>query len=48
MIGEPILIEGVTRAALGGEFHVESHGRIQLKGKTVDVEVFSVPIGQKV
>jgi class 3 adenylate cyclase len=48
MIGEPILIEGVTRAALSGELHVESHGRIQLKGKTVEVEVFSVPVGQKV
>jgi class 3 adenylate cyclase len=48
VIGEPILIESVTRAALSGEFHVESHGRIQLKGKTVEVEVFSVPVGQKV
>jgi len=48
VIGEPILIEGATRAALGDEFHVESHGRIQLKGKTVEVEVFSIPVGQKV
>lgn len=47
-IHEPILIEGVTRAALGDAFHVESHGQIQLKGKTIDIEVFSVPVGQKV
>jgi class 3 adenylate cyclase len=42
VIGKPILIEAVTRAALGDGFKVESHGPAQLKGKTVDVEVFSV------
>lgn len=48
VLGKPILIEGVTRSALGDEFQVESHGLIQFKGKTVEVEVFSVPVGEKV
>jgi len=42
VVGKPILIEGVTRAALGDAFKLESHGKVQLKGKTVDVEIFSV------
>ncbi len=42
------LLEGFTRTALGDVFKVKSHGPIQLKGKTVEVEVFSVPVGQKV
>jgi len=41
-VGKPILIDGNTRAALGDAFKVESHGPAQLKGKTRDVEVFSV------
>ena len=48
VIGEPILIESATRTALGDAFKVKSHGPMQLKGKTVEVEVFSVLIGQKV
>jgi len=48
VIGEPILIESATRTALGDAFNVKSHGPMQLKGKTVEVEVFSVLIGQKV
>jgi adenylate cyclase len=48
VIGEPILIEGVTRAALGDAFEVASHGMVQLKGKTIDIEVFSIPIEKKV
>ena len=42
---KPILVEGVTRSALGDAFQVESHGFIQFKGKTVEVEVFSVSVG---
>src|SRR5215216_79113 len=48
VIGEPILIESATRTALDDAFKVKSYGPIQLKGKTVEVEVFSVLIGQKV
>ena len=29
-------------------FQIESHGPIQFKGKTVEVEVFSVPVGEKI
>jgi hypothetical protein len=29
-------------------FKVESCGSRQLKGKTVEIEVFSIPVGQKV
>jgi class 3 adenylate cyclase len=47
-LGAPILIAGATRAALGDAFLVEAHGAVQIKGKTNEVEVFSVPIGQKV
>ena len=44
VVGKPILIDGVTCAALGDKFKVESHGPAQLKGKTKDVEVFSVQV----
>ena len=47
VVGEPILIESATRTALGDAFQVRSHGPMQLKGKTVEVEVFSVTVGQK-
>lgn len=46
VIGKPILIEGSTRAALGDAFQVEAHGLIQLRGKTVEIEVFSIFPGQ--
>jgi adenylate cyclase len=42
VVGKPILIEGVTRAALGDAYKIESHGSVQLKGKTIEVELFSV------
>ena len=48
VLDKPILIEGVTRSALGDAFPVESHGLIQFKGKTVGVEVFSVLVEEKV
>ena len=44
VVGKSILIEGVTRAALGDAFKVEAHGPAQLKGKTKDVDVFSVVV----
>lgn len=46
VIGKPILIESSTRAALGDTFQVESHGLMQLRGKTVEIEVFSVSAEQ--
>ena len=42
VVGKPILINEVTREALGDSFKIESHGPVQLKGKTIEVEVFSV------
>jgi class 3 adenylate cyclase len=48
VVGKPILIEGITRAALDDTFKTESHGLVQLKGKTTEIEVFSVQVNQKV
>lgn len=48
VLERPILIEGVTREALNDRIQVEAHGPIQLKGKTLSVEVFSVPVEQMV
>jgi len=42
VIGRPILIESVTCAGLNDSVKVESHGLVQLKGKTIEVEVFSI------
>ena len=42
VVGKPILINEVTREALGDSFKIESHGPVQLKGKTIEVDVFSV------
>jgi class 3 adenylate cyclase len=48
VVGQPILIDGVVRQALGEDILVESVGEVVFKGKTQAVEVFSVPVGQKV
>ena len=40
----PILIDGVTRAALGERFAVEALGAVPFKGKTVAVDVFAVDV----
>ncbi len=48
VIGAPILIDGVTRQNLSSTIQTESQGFFQLKGITQDIEVFSVPVGQKV
>jgi adenylate cyclase len=41
----PILIDAVTRAALGDRIAVEPLGPIQVKGKSAAVEVFAVAVG---
>jgi adenylate cyclase len=46
-VGKPILIDGITRSALSSAIKVEAEGPFQLKGKTVEVQVFSVPLAQK-
>jgi adenylate cyclase len=47
VVGKPILIDGATQAALTGAIKTDSEGLYQLKGKTVEVQVFSVPVNQK-
>ncbi|MBA3534862.1 MAG: response regulator [Ardenticatenales bacterium] len=43
-VGQPVLIDGTTRAALGDEFPLVAQGMVHLKGKQQAVEVFSVVI----
>src|SRR5512136_1432035 len=47
VVGRPILIDGATQAALTGTIKTDPEGAYQLKGKTVEVQVFSVPLNQK-
>jgi class 3 adenylate cyclase len=47
VVGKPILIDDATQSALSGAIKVEAEGPFQLKGKTVEVQVFSVPLNQK-
>jgi len=46
-VGKPILIDGTTQSALGSGIKTDAEGPYRLKGKTVDVQVFSVPVNQK-
>ena len=47
VVGKPILIDETTQSALGSAIKTEAEGPVQLKGKTVEVQVFSVPLDQK-
>jgi adenylate cyclase len=47
VVGKPILIDGATQSALGSSIRTDAEGPVQLKGKTVEVQVFSVPVNQK-
>jgi adenylate cyclase len=44
VVGQPILIEENTRLGLDQHIEVVPQGTVRLKGKTKDVEVFSVPV----
>jgi adenylate cyclase len=44
VVGQPILIEDNTRLGLDQHIEVVPQGAVRLKGKTRDVEVFSVPV----
>lgn len=46
-VGKSILIDGATQSALSSSIKVETEGTFQLKGKTIEVQVFSVPLNQK-
>jgi class 3 adenylate cyclase len=48
VVGKPILIDGTTHDALISKIKTDSEGSYQLKGKTVEVPVYSVPVDQKV
>ncbi len=47
VVGKPILIDDTTQVALGSGIKTDPEGSYQLKGKTVEVQVFSVPLNQK-
>ncbi len=46
--GQPILIDENTQQGLSNAIRVESQGLLQLKGKIQEVQVFSIPVEQKV
>ena len=47
VLGRPILIDENTRAGLGDDLRVESHGSAQFKTRSQAVTVYSVPAGQR-
>ena len=47
VVGEPILIDETTRLCLANGIKVIDQGLVQVKGKTQEVRIFSVPIDQK-
>ena len=47
VVGEPILIDETTRLCLANGIRVIDQGLVQVKGKTQEVRIFSVPIDQK-
>lgn len=47
VVGKPILIDGTTQSGLSAGFKIDPEGSYQLKGKTIEVPVFSVPLDQK-
>jgi adenylate cyclase len=47
VVGKPILIDTTTQSALSAGIKVNPEGTYQLKGKTLEVQVFSVPLDQK-
>lgn len=47
VVGKPILIDENTQRALISGIKTEPEGSYQLKGKTQEVQVFSVPLDQK-
>ena len=47
VLGAPILIDEATRAGLGEAIQVVAHGPTQLKTRAHPVQVYSVPVGQR-
>jgi len=46
LVGQPILIDEVTRQGLSRAIRIEEQGKVQLKGKVQEVEIFTVPVIQ--
>jgi adenylate cyclase len=46
VVGKPILISETTQSALSDTIKTEPEGSVQLKGKTIEIQVFSVPLDQ--
>jgi adenylate cyclase len=42
VVGQPIVIDETTRAGLSPDIEVDDQGMVQVKGKTVEVHIFSV------
>ena len=47
VVGKPILIDAATRSELSSAFQVEDEGIFTIKGKANEVQIYSVPVGQK-
>jgi len=47
IVGEPILIDETTCLCLANNIHTLDQGLIQVKGKTREVRIYSVPVDQK-
>ena len=47
VVGKPILIDGATQSALGSTIKTDAESPFVPKGKSVEIQVFSVPLNQK-
>jgi adenylate cyclase len=47
-VGQPILIDDATRQGISSPIQLVDQGQVQLKGKTQEVHIFSVSVGQQV
>jgi adenylate cyclase len=47
VVGKPILIDGATQSALGSTIITDAESPFVPKGKSVEIQVFSVPLNQK-
>jgi class 3 adenylate cyclase len=47
VVGQPILIDEVTRLNLDDHIRVEDQGEVLLKGKTQPVRIYSVTVSRK-
>ena len=48
VVGQPILIDENTRLGLNDEILVEDQGLVEIKGKAQSIQVFAVPVRQRV